>query len=266
MKLLIADDEEIIRRGLTGLDWETVGITEVRSVENGMDALQCVPRWQPDIILTDIKMAGMDGLAFSKEMHASGRRYRLIILSGYGTFEYAQAAIRSGVFEFLLKPSNPEEILAAIGRAVKDLQEETEKTTAGNPVIRQDGALGGRGQASLIDEVLRYIEQNYMKDITLQSLSEYTHYSVAYLSRMIKKETSYNFTKILSVVRMTKAAELLTGTDLKVYEICEHIGIEDYRYFGQVFAKTFGRTPLEYRKAKKQTAKVSLLDFIKLAK
>ena len=45
MKLLIADDEDIIRRGLTGLDWETVGITEVRSVENGMDALQCVPRW-----------------------------------------------------------------------------------------------------------------------------------------------------------------------------------------------------------------------------
>ena len=83
MKLLIADDEDIIRRGLTGLDWETVGITEVRSVENGMDALQCVPRWQPDIILTDINLVKIQKIHpfFSKKREKWAWHFTIVIES-----------------------------------------------------------------------------------------------------------------------------------------------------------------------------------------
>lgn len=259
MKLLIADDETIIRRGLLGLDWKSVGVTEIQAVDNGVDALGYISQWGPDIILTDIRMTGMDGLQLAREVHLSERKCKIIILSGYGTFEYAREAMRNSVFEFLLKPSNPEEILAAVGRAAKELfaQDAHLSRKESSPEEKDD---------SVINIILEYIQENYMNEITLQSVSEYMHYSPSYLSKLIKKETTYNFTKILCLARMTKAAELLTGTNLKIYEICERIGMGDHRYFGQLFAKTFGQTPLEYRRMNRQRVETNLLDFIKKVK
>lgn len=263
MKLLIADDEQVIRDGLNRLDWTQAGINEVRSVDNGIDALRLVSAWKPDVILTDIRMAGIDGLQLAKEIKAGGEKCRLIILSGYGTFEYAREAMRSGVFEFLLKPSNPEEIYVAVKRAVAEMQREGAQKAGDTMSIQREEIFHGGEDAGMIGSILDYIERNYMEDITLQTLSDYTHLSVNYLSRLIKKETSYNFTRILCIVRMVKAAELLSTTDLKVYEICGKIGMGDQRYFGQLFARTFGMTPMEYRKTNKQRVESSLLDFIK---
>ena len=102
-----------------------------------------------------------------------------------------------------------------------------------------------------------------MDDITLSSLSESMHFSISYLSRLIKKETSYNFTTILLLTRMIKAAELLKKTDLKIYSICEKIGVNDQRYFSQQFKKIFNKTPMEYRKSELDNNEWNLMKFIK---
>lgn len=189
---------------------------------------------------------------------------RLILLTGYGSFSYAREAIRYGVFEYLLKPSNPQEILESVQRAVYSLKQECsgrhiEDLTRENERIFQK-------EENSISAILKYIEQNYMKDISLASLSESMHFSTAYLSRLIKKETGYNFVKLLAMVRMLKAAELLSMTDLKVYVICERIGIPDPRYFSQMFRKTFGHTPLEYRKLNSQKGTMNLQELIRRSK
>ena len=114
-----------------------------------------------------------------------------------------------------------------------------------------------------ISDILQYIEQNYMTDITLATLSEHMHFSPAYLSRLIKKETGYNFIWLLTMMRMLKAAELLTTTNLKVYAVCERVGIADQRYFSQVFRKTFGHTPMEYQKLNTKKTYADLMEFLK---
>ena len=100
-----------------------------------------------------------------------------------------------------------------------------------------------------------------MADITLSSLGEQLNYSPAYLSKLIKEKTDFSFLKLLTLVRMIKAAELLTSSDLKIYSICEKIGIVDPRYFSQVFRKTFGISPLEYKKSY-QNRNINVLEHI----
>ena len=84
-------------------------------------------------------------------------------------------------------------------------------------------------------------------DITLNDLSKEVYLNPNYLGRLIKKETGKNFSDILTEVRIEKAKELLKNTQIKTYEISERVGINDSRYFSQLFRKMTGMTPTEYR-------------------
>ena len=263
MRLLIADDEVVIQKGLLGLPWGEAEITEVRCTDNGAEALKLLYSFRPDVMLVDIQMPGLTGLELARVVKGQEVDCRLILLSGYGTFEYAREAIKCSVFEYLLKPSSPQEILESVRRAAKSVEKERmEKKREG--IEKENSRIFSEEEESISD-ILRYIEQNYMTDITLATLSEHLHFSSAYLSRLIKKETGYNFVKLVTMMRMLKAAELLTTTNLKVYAICERVGIGDQRYFSQVFRRTFGHTPMEYQKLNTRKNYSGLMEFIKTA-
>lgn len=262
MRLLIADDEKIIARGLLQLDWNSIGIQEVRAVDNGVDALQVLSQYNPHIVLTDIKMPGMNGLELAGEI-SKIKNCKTILLTGYGTFEYAKTALKNGVFDYLLKPASPEEVLEVVKRAKSSLENEGVSLIEAEfgKIIKKINDVDG--QNDTIHAILDYIEKHYMENITLATLSEYMYFSTAYLSKLIKKSTSYNFSKILTTIRMIKATELLKHTNLKIYSICEKIGMNDQRYFSQLFSKTFGKTPMAYRKESHEQNVTHLVDVIK---
>ena len=99
----------------------------------------------------------------------------------------------------------------------------------------------------IIQEILEYIDKNYMNNISLISIAEYVHMNHIYISRLIKRETGSTFLDILTKLRMDKACELLENPEYKTYEVSRLIGIEDSGYFSQLFKKNFGITPSEYR-------------------
>lgn len=99
----------------------------------------------------------------------------------------------------------------------------------------------------IIKEVLEYISQNYMNDISLISVAEHVHMNHIYISRLIKRETGNTFLDILTKKRLDKACELLENSEYKTYEVSRLIGIEDSGYFSQLFKKNIGVTPSEYR-------------------
>ncbi|HEY9055112.1 MAG TPA: response regulator [Rectinemataceae bacterium] len=121
-RILIADDEELERRALrlivesAGLD----GGCDVLEARNGQEAADLAlhdPQGL-DLAFLDIKMPGMDGLAAAQAMRDGGFSSPIVILSAYDTFEYAQKAIRLGVYEYLLKPASSEEVLRALKRSL----------------------------------------------------------------------------------------------------------------------------------------------------
>ena len=128
MKVLIADDEPHIRNGLRKrIHWEELGIEEVATAQDGEEALQICKDLRPEMIITDIRMPGIDGLELAERAAVSYGAKKILIMSGYSEFEYAQTAIKIGVVDYLLKPVNLEEITNTIRNSVREIKEEREK-------------------------------------------------------------------------------------------------------------------------------------------
>lgn len=125
-KVMIVDDEPNIRKGLSYLiNWEKYNFTISSLAKNGKDAIEKMNSSYPDLVITDIKMPGMDGLSLikhvRKNMHDNNMIF--IILSGYDEFEYAKEAIQYNVRSYLLKPIDERELVNILNLIDKDLQQ-----------------------------------------------------------------------------------------------------------------------------------------------
>ena len=122
LKLVIADDERIIRETIsTIIDWKQYDIELVGLCKNGLEAYDMILDESPDIVLTDIRMPGMDGLELIQRISQTDLNTQFIILSGYGEFEYAKTAMKYGVRHYLLKPCSEVQILESIQDIAQDL-------------------------------------------------------------------------------------------------------------------------------------------------
>ncbi|WP_317855732.1 response regulator transcription factor [Chakrabartyella piscis] len=111
LKVIIADDEERICRLIKALvDWESMGMEVVGVAANGLEAIELVKVWNPDILITDIRMPGCDGLQMIERVRETNTDVEFIIISGFAHFPYAQAAIKFGIGDYLLKPINKVEL------------------------------------------------------------------------------------------------------------------------------------------------------------
>ena len=121
LKLIIADDERIIRETIsTIIDWKQYNIELVGLCQNGLEAYDIILDETPDIVLTDIRMPGMDGLELIRRISETDLNTQFIILSGYGEFEFAKTAMKYGVRHYLLKPCNELQILEVIQEIAQD--------------------------------------------------------------------------------------------------------------------------------------------------
>ncbi|MCR1898462.1 response regulator [Irregularibacter muris] len=104
------------------------------------------------------------------------------------------------------------------------------------------------GNLRQINQAKKYIEENYMKNITLEDLGTHIGFNPSYFSSLFKKETGTSFIEYLSQIRMEKAKELLRESDLRIQDICLMVGYNDVKYFSKSFMKYTGLKPNEYRK------------------
>ena len=104
-KLLIADDEQFVRKGLLDtLKWDEYNITVVEMAKNGREALEIAEKEKPDICLLDICMPLINGLDLIQKLKEVNPEVITIIVTGHDEFEYAQRAVKLKVFDYILKP------------------------------------------------------------------------------------------------------------------------------------------------------------------
>ncbi|MBD2844110.1 helix-turn-helix domain-containing protein [Paenibacillus sp. IB182496] len=128
IRLCIIDDVDTVAQGIARkIPWAEHGITVSGTAGSGAEGLELIRRTRPHIILTDIKMPRMSGLEMIRALAAEPERQeqvKVIFLSGYSDFEYAQESVRLGAFDYVLKPFTPPQIVEVVLRARRELEEE----------------------------------------------------------------------------------------------------------------------------------------------
>ncbi len=176
MKVIIADDEDKICQLIYKLvDWEQLEMQVMAIVHNGIEALEAIEKYRPDIVITDIRMPGYDGLEMIRRAKDVCGNMDIIIISGYRHFEYAQNAIRYGVKDYLLKPVKKAELTdtltrikaAYLQRAKKLSTEEANRITVKNSVDKL--------RAAFFTEVL-FKKEKRKDEITVDIINEEYRY------------------------------------------------------------------------------------------
>lgn len=268
IRLLIADDEKLEREALAELvqrRFEREVVLEV--AENGRKAADTAVLWGADLILMDIEMPGMSGLDAARAVLAQRPSCRVIFVTAYSLFQYAHEAVHLGACDYLLKPVDPDELEASVRRAMRQIETERklEELAAARPQPEQTETEAEaedapeeseNSQTALVmAHVRRYLEDNYMFDLSLDSVGEILHISPAYLSAQFKKYQKMNFLDCLTELRINAAKELLADPFRSSAEVASMVGYEDASYFARAFKKRTGMTPTQYRRQAVQKAK-----------
>lgn len=237
IELYLADDERWVLMGLrkliqkSGLPYRVMG-----EADNGLSAIKELRMLRPQVLFTDIRMPGLTGLELIQTIAKEKMNIQTVLISGYADFEYARTALRSGVFDYILKPIKEEELFDILSRLAKKFQ--TEQLSEEEIIIGDYG----------ISEIVQEIQNNYTKDISLQQLAEKYGISSGYLSALLKKELGVSFSKYITSKRMQFARELLKDSRLSIDSVAQQTGYHDYFYFTKVFKETHGISPSKYRK------------------
>ena len=253
-KLLIVEDEALIRKGIKKLvDLESLEISSVYEAENGEEAIKIFYKVQPDIVLLDINIPKINGLTVAEKMKLYFPETKIVILTGYNYFDYAQTAIKIGVDDYILKPISKKDIFEIILKLVhlikKDMKnKEIKKFLSEVSTIETSESSMNYEKKDYRERIQEIVELFYSdSQFSLSLLAEKLDLSSGYLSYIFKKNFGVSFQDYLLQKRMEMAKLLLLTTELKNYEIAERIGIEDVNYFGLKFKKFYNCSPKQYK-------------------
>lgn len=241
--ILLVEDERWVRTALrktverTGLPFQVI-----HEATNGMEAVDWLNDHAASIVLTDIRMPVMDGLALMEEIRRRNNDIAVVIISGHDDFAYAQRALQLGAFDYLLKPVEAENMTVCMQKWLNH----HEKGLSIEPV----GRSFDMKEISPIEQVTRHIDSMLIPEMTLTEAAAMVHLNPSYFCKLFKQHTQVNFTDYMTKVRMKEATRLLEKTSLRISEIAERLGYADLAYFSNSFKKTMGLTPSDYRKNK----------------
>ena len=242
--VIVAEDEELLlnnlvqKVGKADPDFQVVG-----TAQTGDQAFSLVEKLHPDVLITDIRMPVMDGIALLTRVRGQFPFIKFIITSGFSDFEYAKKAIALKVSDYLLKPVDPDELQEALQKIKREFQ-----------IAKKDyESVFNAGTAAMtpaqIASILKdFIVKNYSDDINLNLIADNMNYSPSYLTKIFCQAYDCTPTKYLLNLRMNQAQKLLLHEPaLSVRQIGEMCGYHDQGYFSRIFKKHTGKSPLEFR-------------------
>lgn len=243
-RLMIVDDEYYIRQMLVAsVDWAAIGYEVCCEAEDGLGALAMVEQHRVDAALVDINVPKLSGLDLIERIAQHHPGVQVVILSAYDKFSYAQRAVRMGVFEYLLKPVDPEQVAATFVRLQSRLARMQQEREAA------DACAEGGGMSRLVWAVRRDIQGNFEDEsLSLSALSERHHVHQSYLSRAYKQIMGRTVIEDLIETRLS-AARIHMERDraASIAQIARSAGYSDPLYFSKAFKKRYGISPQQCR-------------------
>ncbi len=232
IKVLIVEDEIGTRNLLKIIvKWEELHMKIIGEASNGREALFHMEKELPDLVVTDIKMPVMSGIELAEEIMKKYPSIKVIIITAYDEFKYAQQAIRAGAADFILKPMKRQEVREALLKVSGQIEKEEESSP------------------DVMEQVRNYLEEHFAEsELSLSAVAEIFFLNPSYLSRAFRKRHGMTLVECLNKIRLEKACDYLRSGDFKAYEVAEKVGIPNPDYFGRCFRKYTGMSVNDYKK------------------
>ena len=260
MKLLIVDDNTYVVAGIrVQLDWQALGITEIFGVYSAKEAYQILEKEKIDFLLTDIEMPEEDGFQLIDWIRDRGMNIRIVLLTSFAEFKYAERAVSAHVYAYLLKPITDEKLLEVFTALTEEAQKEAQDNRLreiGNDWLlkRMDSEKNNpdmpdrKSPEEIVPEIRAYIRA-HLADCSREVLSRQFYLSPDYLSRIFRRVCGVSLISFIQQERMERAKELLrVPNGLPISEIAELTGYDSFAHFSKQFRRLTGDSPNEYRR------------------
>lgn len=214
MKLLIADDDEQIRSGMReGIDWAALDIDQVITASNGLEALQRFTEFLPEIVVTDVRMPGMDGLALLKRIKEIKPETRVVILSGYNDFEYLKKAIQLDAVDYEMKPIRVRNLIALIQQIKQDIIRERVSEQEFHKYLASY-------KANFADELLSGIFID--RHVILEGLKQYFNFDAteSLVCLLIELDVEWRANTVITNTATESILDRFQSSDLANFGVC----------------------------------------------
>lgn len=237
---IVVEDENLIAKNIVRNIERANDHFEVISIaSDGEDALQQVEEYMPNVVFTDIQMPLMSGLELAKSISEKYPFIRCVIISGHDDFAYAKDAVKSRVYDYLLKPINLDELTSTLSRIENDLLTSQMEFTGGADSIYTP--------ENIVQLTKEYILKNYQEQISLTSVASKFGYSLSYLTKIFIKSTGQSPIKYIRDCRINAAKQLLRNPQIPINIVGKKVGYTDPFHFSKTFKQIVGISPTEYR-------------------
>ncbi|MEN8907963.1 MAG: response regulator [Clostridiales bacterium] len=216
--IIVIDDEFIVREGVKkNISWNEYGFDLVGDCENGFEAIEYIDELKPDVVITDICMPFIDGIELSRYITEKHPLTKIILLTGYDDFEYAQQAVKLKIFDYILKPITATELRKVLVKLKKELDEEVKKLDDLNRLKVQ------------LNESLPLLKERYLNNLISGNLKNYSN--INRLNHFGIDKNKKNFLVFVSDLDSSSESSLLEEDQelfyYAVYNICEEITNEN---------------------------------------
>ena len=212
--------------------FERYGFQITGEFKSGEEALSAARQSAPDLMVSDICMGGFSGLELAAVCKKEFPGTRVILVSGHERFDYAQEALKHGVFSYLLKPLLDSEVEDTMQRLMNELSSEEASPFPDD----------------LVGRAMNYIEKHYDTSMPLEDVAGFLFVNKNYLSEQFSKRLGVTFTAYKNSVRIRHAKEFIRQGKMSMAEIAQATGFDSSSRFSKVFHQLTGVTPQQYQK------------------
>ncbi len=245
--IMVADDEQLERSVLTAILKKNLRVKEIIEARNGKEALELNRELNPDIIIMDIKMPGINGIKALELIKKENPNKEIIMLTAYDDFEFIHKVLVLGGSDYILKPIKPDKIMEIVDNIIDKVENKGIELGDKKHIDEKylDSSL--TNEEKIVDKVSKYIDDNMDKMLKLEELASICNLSPGYFSRVFKKETGKTVITYINEKKVERAKKLLKESKEPIINISLDLGFDDCGYFIRVFKKITGLTPKAFR-------------------